>query len=128
MQLCMIHDVLLLITVLIGIKIVEIPADFKIVETFGRTNGSVSCTLIGRSKVTLNKINFVKNCSIDSKNNQSPICEVGHETKERSFQKKSPTYSFLAQLAEHKTDDPEVVSSNPTGGKFLMKFILCCVI
>ena len=35
--------------------------------------------------------------------------------------------SFLAQLAEHETDDPEVVGSNPTGGNLLTKFILCCV-
>ena len=35
--------------------------------------------------------------------------------------------SELAQLGEHGTDDPEVVSSNSTGGNFWMKFILCCV-
>ena len=49
-----------------------------------------------------------------------------HETKESSLQK-SPTDSWLAQLSEHWTDDLEVVSSNPTRGHFLMKFILCCV-
>ena len=27
-------------------------------------------------------------------------------------------YSDLAQLAEHSSDDPQVVSSNPTGGNF----------
>ena len=53
----------------------------------------------------------------------SPTCEVVHETKESSLQK-SPTDSSLAQLAEHETCDPEVVSSNPTGGNFLTKFIL----
>ena len=40
-----------------------------------------------------------------------------HETKENSLQK-SPTYSSLAQLAEHETDDQEVMGSNPTGGNF----------
>ena len=36
--------------------------------------------------------------------------------------------SDLAQLAEHETDDLEVVSSTPcTGGQFLTKFILFCV-
>ena len=33
----------------------------------------------------------------------------------------------LAQLAEHGTDDLEVVSSNPIGGNFLTKFVLFCV-
>ena len=56
-------------------------------------------------------------------NKQSPTCEVVHETKESSLQK-FPTDSSLAQLAEHGTDDREVLSSNPTGGKFLTKFIL----
>ena len=49
-----------------------------------------------------------------------------HETKESSLYR-SPTDSLLAQLAEHETDHPEVVSSNPTGGNFLTKFILFCV-
>ena len=49
-----------------------------------------------------------------------------HETKESLLQK-SPTDSLQAQLSEHLTDDPEVVSSNPTGDNFLTKFILCCV-
>ena len=35
--------------------------------------------------------------------------------------------SDLAQLAKQWTDDQEVLSSNPTGGQFLMKFILFCV-
>ena len=35
-------------------------------------------------------------------------------TSEISF----PTDSLLAQLAEHETDDPEAVGSNPTGGNF----------
>ena len=60
---------------------------------------------------------FIKSCSIDSRNKQSPTCEVVHETKESLFQK-SPTDSSLAQLAKHGTDDLEVVSSNPTGENF----------
>ena len=56
-------------------------------------------------------------CSIDSRNKQSPTCEVVHGTKESSLQK-SPTDSSLAQLAEQETDDLEVVGSNPTGGNF----------
>ena len=59
----------------------------------------------------------MKSCSIDSRNKQSPTCQVVHEAKESSLQKSS-TDSWLAQLSEHQTDDPEVVSSNPTGSKF----------
>ena len=29
-----------------------------------------------------------------------------------------PTDSFLAQLAEYETEDPEVLGSNPTGDNF----------
>ena len=60
---------------------------------------------------------FIKSCSIDSRNKQSPTCEVVHETKESSLQT-SPTDSSLAQLVEHGTNDTEVVSSNPTGNIF----------
>ena len=52
---------------------------------------------------------FIKSCSIDSRNKQSPTCEVVHETKESSLQT-SPTDSSLAQLVEHGTDDLEVVN------------------
>ena len=60
---------------------------------------------------------FIKSCSIDSRNKQSPTCEVVHETKESSLQP-TPTDSSLAQLGEHGTDDLEVVSSNPNGDNF----------
>ena len=53
---------------------------------------------------------FRKSCSIDSRNEQSPTCEVVHQTmltSEISF----ITDSLLAQLAEHGTDDLEVVGS-----------------
>ena len=59
---------------------------------------------------------------IDSRNKQSPTCEVVHETKESSFQK-SPTDSSLVQLIEHGTDNLEVVSQTPLE-QFLRKFIL----
>ena len=55
--------------------------------------------------------------SIDSRNKQSPTCEMVHETKENSLQK-SPTDSLLVQLSEQQTNDLEVVSSNPTRGNF----------
>ena len=69
---------------------------------------------------------FIKSGSIESRNKQSPTCEVVHETKESLLQT-SPIDSSLAQLAEHGTDDLEVLSSNPTDGQFLTNFILCCV-
>ena len=56
-------------------------------------------------------------CSIESRNKQSPMCEVLHEPKESSLQKLL-TDSSLAQLAEHETDVQEVVGSNPTDGNF----------
>ena len=62
-------------------------------------------------------IAFIKSCSTDSRNKQSPTCEVVHGTKESSLQT-SPTESLLAQLGEHGTDDLEAVSSNPTGDNF----------
>ena len=68
---------------------------------------------------------FIKSCSIDSRNKQSPTCKVVHGTKESSLQT-SPTDSLLAQLEEHGTDDLEVVSSNPTGAIFdEIYFVLC---
>ena len=54
---------------------------------------------------------------VDFKNEQSPTCEVVHETKltsEISF----PTDSCPAQLSDHWSYYPEVVSSNPTEGNF----------
>ena len=54
---------------------------------------------------------------MDSRNKQSPTCEVVHETKESSLHR-SPTDSLLAQLVKHETDGLEVVSSNPTGDNF----------
>ena len=64
---------------------------------------------------------FIKSCSIDSRNEQNPTCEVVHETKltsEISF----PTDSLLAQLAEPGTDDLEVVGSIPGRDNF---FLFC---
>ena len=63
------------------------------------------------------KKEFIKSCSIDSRNKQSPTCEMVHETKESSLET-SPTDSLLAQLVERGADDLEVVSSNPTGDNF----------
>ena len=68
---------------------------------------------------------FIKSCFIDSRNKQSPTCEVVHETKESSLQTSQPD-SSLAQLGEHGTDDLEVVSLNPNGDNFdEIYFVLC---
>ena len=52
---------------------------------------------------------------MDYRDKQSPMCEVVHKTKESLLQK-FPTDSSLSQLAEHETDDQQVVGLNPTGG------------
>ena len=59
--------------------------------------------LFDRSKVTQNKINFVKNCPQSGLNSQPP----DHQSHALP---KFPTDSSLAQLAEHGTDDLEVVT------------------
>ena len=62
---------------------------------------------------------FIQSYSIDSRNEQSPTCEVVHEAKlttEISFQ----SDSLLAQLAECETDDLEVVGSIPSKGNFFI--------
>ena len=60
---------------------------------------------------------FIKSCSIDSRNEQSPTCEVVHETKLTS-EISCPTDSCLAQLVRHWPEDPDVLVSIPTGGNF----------
>ena len=67
---------------------------------------------------------FIKSCSIDSRNKESPTCAVVHETKESSLQT-SPTDSLLVQLAEHETDDLVVVSSNLGAVFDEIYFVLC---
>ena len=70
---------------------------------------------------------FIKSCSIGSRQEQSPTCEVVHETKESSLQT-SPTDCLLAQLVEHGTDDLElVIVQTPLGNNIWWTFILCSV-
>ena len=64
---------------------------------------------------------FIKSCSIDSRNNQSPTCEVVHETKLTS-EISCPADSCLAQLVEHWNEDLEVVGSILTGDNFNFAF------
>ena len=60
---------------------------------------------------------FIKSCSIDFRNEQSPTCEVVHETKLTS-EISCPTDSCLAQLVRYWPEDPEVLVSIPTGAIF----------
>ena len=62
---------------------------------------------------------FIQSCSIDSRNEQSPTCEVVHET-EHTSEISFPTDSLLAQLAECVTDDLEVVGSIPGSDNFFI--------
>ena len=66
---------------------------------------------------------FIKSCSIDSRNEQSPTCEVVHETKLTS-EISCLTDSCLAQLVNHWPEDLEGLVSIPTGGNFLTNFFL----
>ena len=64
---------------------------------------------------------LIKSCSIESRNDPSPKSEVVHETK-FSLKISYSTHACLAQLDQHKTCNPvmvSVVSSNPTGGNFI---------
>ena len=66
---------------------------------------------------------FIKSCSIDSRNDQSPKCEVVHETKLTS-EVFWPTYTRLAQSVEHDPD-PEVLGSTLAFDEYV--FALPCV-
>ena len=73
---------------------------------------------------------FIKSCSIDSRNEQSPTCEVVHETNKAHFISVQQI-SCLAQLVEHWPYDPEVLVSIPTGDNFwwiFLPFPVCKII
>ena len=100
----------------------------------------ISVRLSDRSEVTRHKINFAKNCPqldlnpqlLDHHSHAMPtkLGRILLEISEVSFLlfhaplhmldfvSHPQSNSDLAQLAEHETDDLEVVSSNPTGGNF----------
>ena len=64
---------------------------------------------------------IIKSCSIDSRNDQSPTCEVVHETKLTS-EISCPTDSCLAQLVRHWPEDSEDLVSIPNEGNFWLIF------
>ena len=62
---------------------------------------------------------LIKSCSIESRND--PKSGVVHETK-FGLKISYSTHAYLAQLDQHQTCNPvmvSVVSSNPTGGNFI---------
>ena len=64
---------------------------------------------------------LIKSCSIKPRNDTSPKIEVVHETQ-FLLKISYSTHACLAQLDQHQTCEPvmvNVVSSNPTGGKFI---------
>ena len=68
---------------------------------------------------------FIKSCSIDPRNKQSPTCEMVHETKESSLQK-SPT-DFLPNSVGRAWDWWMRLMIQKWVQTPLMKFILFCV-
>ena len=65
--------------------------------------------------------NLIKSCYIESRNDPNSKSEVVHETK-FSLKISYSTHACLAQLDQHQTSKPvmvSVVSSSPTGGKFI---------
>ena len=88
-------------------------------------SNALTTELSQHSVASLNFHGLIKSCSIDSRNEPSPTCEVVHETKLTS-EISCATDSCLAQLSEHWSLDLKVVSSNPTGGIFdEIYFALC---
>ena len=61
---------------------------------------------------------FIKSCSIHSRNDQSPKCEVVYEIKLTS-EIFWPTHTCLAQSVEHRNDDQEVLGSIPIRNNLL---------
>ena len=73
------------------------------------------------SNAIVNKKGIEGQLSFESEwewNEQSPTCEVVHETDKAHFRNLLPNRFLLAQLVEHKSDDQKVMGSNPTGGNF----------
>ena len=64
---------------------------------------------------------IIKSCSIESRNDPSPISEAVHETKFSLKISYSP-HACLEQLDRHQTCKPvivSIVSLSPTGDKFI---------
>ena len=71
---------------------------------------------------------FIKSCSIDSRNEQCPTCEVVHETNKAHFRNLLPNRflpSSVGKALTWRSGDP---GFNPPWGQFLTKFffaVLC---
>ena len=67
---------------------------------------------------------FIKLCSIGSRKDRSPKCEVVHKTK---FTAKNcwPTHTWPAQSVEHWSDDQELLGFIPNQGQFFGLILFC---
>ena len=70
---------------------------------------------------------FIKSCSIDSRNEQSPTCEVVHETKKGHFRNLLPNRFLPSSVGKALVWRSGGPGFKPHWGKILMKFILFCV-
>ena len=69
---------------------------------------------------------LIKSCSIESRNDPNPKCEVVHETK-LSLKTSYSTHVCLAQLDQHQTCKPVMVSLQgqlPLEATYILMLIL----
>ena len=65
---------------------------------------------------------FIKSCSIDSRNEQSPTCEVVHETNKAHFRNLLPNRFLPSSVGKALAWRSGVPGFNPHWGQFLTKF------
>ena len=70
---------------------------------------------------------FIKPCSIDSGNEQSPTCEVVHETKKPHFRNLLPNRFLPSSVGRTLEWRSGGCRFKPHWWQFLMKFIMFCV-
>ena len=70
---------------------------------------------------------FIKSCSIDSRNEQSPTCEVVHETNKAHFRNLLPIKFLSSSVGRTLEWCSGGCGFQPHWGQFLTKLILFCV-
>ena len=65
---------------------------------------------------------FIKSCSIDSRNEQNPTCEVVHETKLTHFRNLLPNRFLPSSVSTALAWRSRDLGFNPHWGQFLMNF------
>ena len=70
---------------------------------------------------------FIKSCSIDYRNEQSPTCEVVHETNKVHFRNLVPNRFLPSSVGRALEWRSRGCGFQPHWMKFLTKFILFCV-